>query len=92
MIRTCYLSILLAIIFILISLPGCYGITDSILSKSNIRTTFDNAPGVPTVTGSVVHGFLYAVIAYIVLFLKDKTPIQEPPKIKIEKPDTEEIN
>lgn len=76
-----YISILVSILYVLLSLPCAYSFTDKLLKSSYIRTTFDNCPGLPTVSGSIIHGIFFMGITYIVLIFKEK----EVPRIKIEK-------
>lgn len=75
-----YTALLLALIYIILSLPVTFQFTDSILRPARVRTTFDNCPGLATVSGSIAHGILFAVIAYVILIYKDKNKI-----VKIEK-------
>lgn len=76
-----YISLLLSILFIVLSLPSTFSWSDKLLKRMKIRTTFDNCPGLPTVLGSIVHGLLFLIIAYIILSNKDPNV----PRIKIEK-------
>jgi hypothetical protein len=93
MLKTCYLTILLSVLFILCSIPSSYNLSDTILTRSNIRTTFDNAPGIPTITGTIIHAITFAILTSIVLMLKDKHLYKQNNNIiKIEKPETENIN
>jgi hypothetical protein len=77
-----YISLLLAIIYIILSLPISFSWSDKLLKSTKIRTTYDNCPGLPTVWGNIVHGIIFVIIAYIILTQKDLTI---SPPIKIEK-------
>jgi len=95
-----YLSILLAILFVILSLPTTYIWSDRIC-KPFIRTTYDNCPGLPTTWTHVIHGIGFALVAFVILYLKDvdfqtpsSAPVSSPalpPKIEIEKKSFKEI-
>lgn len=76
-----YISVLLGILYVILSLPTTFLWSDKLLKGMSIRTTYDNAPGLPTVWGNVAHGILFIFISYIILAQKDYDPA---PQIKIE--------
>lgn len=60
------ISLLLAIAFLIISHPLTYIYSNRLLARINVRTSFDNAPGLPTVTGLLVHsGVMFLVSAFL---------------------------
>ena len=64
-------STLLAITSVLLSLPVTYSLSDRITKSFSVRTTFDNCPGLPTVVGSILHGFVFMILAYIIIIYKN---------------------
>lgn len=81
-------SLLLAIAFVILAHPQSYIFTDQLTKRSmRVRTTYDNAPGVPTIYGLLVHAVLFWIIAYGILRAKEPsntttyhTPIILPPR------------
>jgi hypothetical protein len=68
-----YISLLLSLVTIILSMPSIFSVTDTIFRKMNIRTTYDNCPGLPTVYGNIIHGCMFGIICYITLSIKDNT-------------------
>ena len=85
-VKKVYTSVLIAIIFILGSLPITYTLSDKVLKYFKVRTTFDNCPGLPTIPGLLIHAILVALTVYVILLYKEKT---ENPPMKIEKLNTQ---
>ena len=85
-VKKLYISILIAIVFILGSLPVSYTLSDKVFKNFKVRTTFDNCPGLPTIFGLLIHAFLISIATYVILIYKEKT---ENPPMKIEKLNTQ---
>lgn len=75
-------SLLLAIAFLIVSHPNTYIYTDSVFKRMHIRTTYDNAPGLPTVPGLLIHGAFMFIVSFIIL---NRTQSVPRTTIKIEK-------
>jgi hypothetical protein len=61
------LAIVISLIFILLSLPYTYQYFDKISKKAGIRFSFDDCPGVPTITGIVFNAILIGLILRCIL-------------------------
>ncbi|MFO0089730.1 MAG: hypothetical protein ACK518_02880 [bacterium] len=55
------ISILLGIAFIALSLPQTYIYADKLL-KSIVRMTYDDAQGMPTIYGILIHAFAFVLL------------------------------
>jgi len=83
--KTAITSLLLSVVMIILSLPISYTLSDTMMQRFKLRTTFDNCPGLPTPQGSLIHAGLFALIAYLILTYKHKpSPL---PTHHIVKPD-----
>ncbi len=91
MIKKFFLTMTLSILFILFSLSSGYILSDKILSKMHIRSTFDNCPGLPTVWGTILHASAFGVACFIILIYKDVAPSSTQIKIDAQ-PNLEEIS
>lgn len=81
-----YLALLLAILYVLLSLPLVYETTNKFMGHS-MMITYPNCPGLPTLTGTLAHGTVFLVLAYILLRMKDEWVVAAVARpIKIEKP------
>lgn len=76
---------LLALLYIMLSLPKSFVLSHTIFKRFNIPTTFDNNPGVPTTFGLLVHAIIFSIIVYGILVAK--MPKEEKRGIHIERPD-----
>lgn len=72
------LACLLALLFVLCSLPKTYTLTDTYLKPIGIRTSFDNVQGMPSILGVFLHAIVFFVLVLISLLLKDKSPSSSP--------------
>jgi UDP-N-acetylmuramyl pentapeptide phosphotransferase/UDP-N-acetylglucosamine-1-phosphate transferase len=81
------ISLLLAIGFIIISHPQTYAYSDQLLKRFRIRTTYDNASGLPTMMGLFIHAGVMMMLAMILLHKK-----QPAPTIRITRPKTDNLN
>jgi hypothetical protein len=66
-----HVGIAAVIAFIVLSLPMTYTLTDNYL-KPSMRTTYDDCPGLPTPSGSILHGILTGLIVLGVSFIGRK--------------------
>jgi hypothetical protein len=92
---TFLLSALLALVFILFSVPMMYSATDRLGQRVGIRTSYDTCPGLPSPVGLLVHGCIFCISAWILLLLKPiplGTPSTTPPLTKIDPPPPSEMN
>lgn len=65
-----HLSLLLAILYVLMSLPDVYIYIDRYVPRTYMRFTYDNCPGIPTVKGMVAMGVVFFGITYVILYTK----------------------
>ncbi len=65
-----HLSILLAILYVLMSLPDVYMYLDRYVPHAYMRFTYDNCPGIPTVKGMIVLGIVFFCLTYVILYTK----------------------
>lgn len=63
------ISILLGLAFIALSLPQTYVYTDKLL-KSIVRMTYDDAQGMPTIYGILIHAFAFVLLYEILVRTK----------------------
>jgi hypothetical protein len=80
------ISVMIGLLFILLSLPKTYQYMDITFRLAKIRFTYDNCPGLPTITGIVINACILTIIAHILLRneSKDITQVElkrPPPKI-----------
>ena len=61
-------TLISVIIFIIVSLPGTYKLTNSILGE--ITGPLADASGCPTISGIVVHSIVFGIILFILMGLK----------------------
>lgn len=59
------ISILAAILFIIVSLPFVYGLTDSLFSGVGLSTT---SVGGPTLTGIFIHALVFMLLLRLLLW------------------------
>lgn len=71
-----YISILLAILYVVLSLPDVYISLDRYIPHAYMRFTYDNCPGIPTMKGMMALGLVFFSISYIILYLKLETDIK----------------
>lgn len=76
---------LLALLYVMFSLPKSFVLSHTIFKRFNIPITFDNNPGVPTTFGLLIHALIFLVIVYGILVTK--VPKEEKRGIHIERPD-----
>ena len=69
--RKLYIALVLGMLFLIMSSPSMYKLSNSLLLQTPIRTTFENCPGIPTNGGLVVHSLVMASIAFLILSSKD---------------------
>jgi hypothetical protein len=70
---------MVSIIYVLLSTPNALSFTDNLTKKFNIRTTYDNCEGLPTLYGLVIHGFILCIITFFILSWKDNETTIPPP-------------
>lgn len=84
------ISLLIALLYIIFSLPKSFVLSNSIFKSTGLKMTFDNAPGIPTFYGILLHSFVFMLIVFLILKLKIR-PAEKT--IKIEKPkDLQSVN
>lgn len=59
------IAIVLGIIFLIVSIPIIYNLSNTLFSKINLRTTYDN--GLPTPFGLVLHTLIFIIIVRILM-------------------------
>jgi hypothetical protein len=59
------IAIILGIIFLIVSIPIIYNLTNTLLSKINIHTT--NKKGLPTPFGLVLHTLIFIIIVRVLM-------------------------
>lgn len=79
-----YISLILAILFVILSLPDVYLFMDRNIPHRYIRFTYDNCPGLPTLKGKMSIGFVFFCISYLLLQTKLDTSKEPVEDIKIE--------
>lgn len=80
-------SLILGLLFFILTLPFTYEQTDKVFQRFHLRTTFSDRLGLPTLVGSLSHAIVFMVLCFGLLVLKPQ-PTQPEEKIKIEKPNT----
>lgn len=71
-----YISLLLAILYVIMSLPDVYISLDRYIPHAYMRFTYDNCPGIPTTKGMMSLGVVFFCISYIILYMKMETDIK----------------
>jgi formate-dependent nitrite reductase membrane component NrfD len=64
------IAILIGILFIALSHPLTYQTSDKVLQSMNVRTTFDNMMGLPTLQGIVLHAVVFTLLVFLILHVK----------------------
>lgn len=80
------LSLLIGILFLLLSHPLTYQMTDKLLHSIRIRTSFDNVMGLPTVSGLLIHATVFTFLVFVVIQVKQTNMLPVSNRMIIDKP------
>ena len=73
------LSALLTLLFIILSLPYTYGLSNSLIPNPQYAT--QELGGTPTVTGVLLHASLFGILTLAILLTSSQQPDTEPQKM-----------
>lgn len=75
-------SVLVSLLFIILSQPKMYIFTNSLFKSSGIITTLDNCPGIPSIYGLAIHSVLFFGLTFLILTIDTNSQTESTDSLK----------